>query len=648
MLEEIVTKHFVQPPEDIALVKKLDDIFDIRMTAMQGKHRKWMINLGFVRGQHWIKYDAPTRSIIDLSPKLSPRITINLVGAAVQNTLATLSLSNPTCDIIPAGTGDKDKRIAKTCQIHLNRIDRINHKSINDIRLRNNILSFGTAWKLIHWDEEIDPQLYTEVPQSVKDIEQLTAEKDVEATPGDVAEIIPSPFSILIDYPLVKKGEDIKDFIFFKLVSLEHIRNKWPDRGKYVSSEDGGSAAISELFKNTGDIFSSERPKNTVILKQYFEEKSKKHPQGRLIRWANGVKFDEGKLQNPDGKLGLLDYHWLVDSDDFYNISYVEPLIQPNVEINRIKTKQHNWLTKICKFRVAVPKSSKFNKSMYLSGEDGDVYEYFSTGGLGIQNMAIADLPPALFEKEKGLKEDFNNLAKGHIAPKQSEYPRMDSARGLKGLQERDTMFLTPAMLIWEERETEAARLKLELMREYYTKTRSVKIMGENRKVEIYNLKAGDITPNIDIKIVRGSAMPRSRSAQDDYILDIYTTTDLFGDPQNPMTRKNVLDKLDVGGGTADVFGDVELGVNLQLQEIQQMKDGKEVEVQPFHDQFTHQMVILRFLNSPEFPEIDDKEIQGRLIEHWQKHVKAIVGFSQAPPAEPPKALPSQPKPAER
>ena len=629
-------ENLVQPEPTLKLISKLDEVFQRRLNAMKPKYRKWQLNLAFEEGLQWHTFDQSKGRIVDLRPSRQKqvRVVFNLIGPFVRSTISMLSQSNPTMDVIPASFSPKDEKAAKSAQVHLDRIDIINQKSVNDILLRKNITSFGTSFKLEYWNKvpdmedlnEADPETIEDVKNMDKPVQPVPVKDETDAEKlmerekrGECGEAICSPFEILLDYPLVRKGKDIRDFIKYGLVSLDYVRASWK-AGKYVTSENVANyQVLGELFNNSNDFFAPMREENQVVLKEWFEGPSKDHPRGRHIQWAHGVLLHDGRLSHPKGKLGLFDYHWNISPSDFYGPSYVEPLIEPQIIVNRIFSKLTNWLNTNVRFRVAVPAAANFSKAKF-SG-NGDVYEYNNIGGTGALNMPIPDMPPAVFEFLFQVIANFKDIASRHEVSK-GEIPgdRM-SGRAIRSLQEADSQYLIPSMIVWEERERQVALFKLDLMREYYKTPRQAKILGEGRNVKIFNLQDTDLEAGIDINIVKGSSMPKSKVSQQSLILDLFQDK-LLGNIDDPATHKKVLRWMDIGGMTA-VYGSVEIGANLQQQEIMTMREGEPVPVQSYHDHYVHNQECLKELNMPGFPE-EAPEFQAMMVRHWQEHGEFI------------------------
>jgi len=652
------TPNLVQPQNEKALIHKYEETFTSRLNAMREHYRQWQLNLAFVRGRQWCTYDRLYGKITDLRPRGANRskVVFNLIGPFVRSTLSMLSQSHPTMDVIPASYSSKDEHAAKSAQVHLDRIDIINKKTVNDILLRKLVLDYGTGFKLEYWDSvpnmedmnESPPGSYEELVQMGKPPEKIPLTDETEEQRqerldrGECAEIICSPFEVLLDYPLVKKDSDIRDFIRYRVVSLDYIRTSYK-RGIYVQAEDVSHYGVLNEIVNTGfDLIQgvSGKSSDRVVLKEYYFAPHKGYPQGRNVHWAAGIMLHDGVLSHPKGKLGLVSYHWSIDPNDFYGESYVQPLIEPQVIINRIFSKLTDWLGKSVRFRVAVPKNAQFSKVKFQSANDGDVFEYNGAGGLGAINLPVAQIPPGIFDFLNATIQNFRDLASRHEVSKGEVPGRVESSKAIRSLQEADSQYLIPAMIVWEERERECALFKLDLMREYYKAPREVRILGEMRKVELYKLSNVDLSAGIDINVVRGSAMPKSRVAQTDFIIGLYQFG-LLGDPEDPALKKRVMRWIDVGG-IQGMYGAVEIGANLQQMEFIKMRRGEYVEAQSFHDHYTHNEECLKELNSPDF--IDrPQEYQDMVIRHWQQHrgfiaemnVGLMPGMDEQPTSSP-------------
>lgn len=655
-VKETPVKRYSPKKDERALLKTLDDLFDARLKKMREKMRQWQLNMAFVRGRQWARWDRVRGTIVDLRPRKAgqARIVFNLIGPFARSTLSMLSQSNPTMDVIPASYSTQDETAAKSAQVHLDRIDVVNKKSVNDILIRRNLIDFGTAYRLVFWNPQIHMEEYIEsAPDTMEEMIRRSnppkpmPEKDASdqawlkrAQGGEVDEMVCSPFEILVDYPLVKRGNQIRDFIRYRLVSIDYIRRHYK-KGIFVNPEkEGQFVVLNEILRNDEDIFNYDQSSQQVVLKEYYEAPTKEHPYGRNVHWAGHVILHDGRLSHPQGKLCLFDYHWEIDPNDFFGEGYVQPLIEPQVIINRIFSRMADYLNKIAKFRIAVPRNSQFSRSKYSQSGTGDVFEYNDPMGTGITNIDIPEMPASYFKHLQEVIAVMRDIASRHEVSKGQAPGRVDSGRGIDMLQRADSDYLIPPMIIWEERERQVAKAKLEFMRAYYKDPRSARILGEGRKLEIYTLKAADLSEGIDVNIVRGSSMPINKQAQNNYIIELFQMG-LMGDVTDPTVRSKTLRLLDLGG-VEGLFGTIEQGVNLQLWEIRQILEGEQATVEAWHNHYVHNYEILKFMNSPKFKTLPP-QIQEAIVDHWRRHadfIKAMNSGGLPPEEEKPAPMP--------
>lgn len=623
-------RKLAQTQEEKALLGRLDDEFNRRVNNRKPKDAQWLLNLAFFRGDQYSTMDAMTGRVIDLRGmyKDRSRIVCNLILGAVNDTLATLCQSDQQIEIIPASGSEKDIDNAKTCQIHLDRIDTLNHRRLLDIALRWNMLLFCRGYRLVFYDftrGEGDP-MADPIPLKWKGGE-------MQRRTGEVSELVLNPFELLFDYPAVQDDCDVTNFMRFRVMPIDWVRNNY-EQGKFVEAEQNvGGVILSKYYNSVAGVTGDSNPSNMVVFKEYYEAATTGYPQGRLIQWANGVKLHEGVLSHPKGELGLFGYRWSIDTNDYYNISYVEPLIGPQKDLNRFKNKIQRWMDKIVRFRLAVPKGAKIVKSQLTGADDGDIMEFNPIGGVGVTHIPVPELPQSLFRGLENAFLTFDRVAHLHEISRGQVPGRVDSGNAIGRLQEAETRNLVVPMIHWEEKDCEVARFKLDLMRHYYPneKGKEAKIIGEMRSVEVYSLRGVDVAANIDVKIIKGSAMPKSRMAQNAWTLELYKAG-LLGPVNHPMVIKKVQSLLGFTG-QSDVYGDVDINVNQQKEENVRLDKGEDVPVEKWHDHYVSNLIILKTMQSVTFKD-KPKKVRAAYVRHWEAHAQYILAMNQAPVPE--------------
>ena len=640
---------YIPTRDERHLVSYLERQFDERLANMRERHRQWILNFAIEQGKQWHTYSRTARKIIEV-PSRNPdklRVTLNLIEGSVSDTLGMLTQSDPRVEIVPSSFSQHDKETATSARVHIERIHDDIKKDELDAELWTLVLMTGVGFRFIYWDpmkgeniyikdsdyERSDSEeegriidAYEASSNEVKDKNITKALKSIGKVhvlkTGDVNETIIPPWNILLEQSVIKDSH-INNFIWFRLVDLKDIRNTWV-KGKYVKEEGIQGNTLSELFSGVNEHYKPMETEHAVILKSKFQLPDSEFPEGRVIHWANGVILYDGPLQHPDRKLCLIPYHWKINPLSFWNTSYVEQLIEPNVIVNRVLTALNQWLMEIAKFRAAVPRGSKISKVNVSGVSTGTVLEYTPIAGVPWQNIDIPEAPSTMWRMLDNVISIYDRIAHSYEVNRGQRAPgRVEAGFAINQLQEASTQFLATPLRLYEIREKEAIRIYLEFMQDKYLEDREAKILGESRETEVYTLIGRDLSTNIDIKIVKGSALPRSKIGQNAYVMEL-VNNGLLGDPSNdPEARRKVLKMLELTG-LEDVWGDNNIGFSQQQYELKQFAKGGDAKVEPWHDHYASNIVLLRHMNSRAFREQPDQYKQ-KVIQHWQEHAQALV-----------------------
>jgi len=79
-----------------------------------------------------------------------------------------------------------------------------------------------------------------------------------------------------------------------------------------------------------------------------------------------------------------------------------------------------------------------------------------------------------------------------------------------------------------------------------YTVPRLITVLGRNSEPEVLEFSSEAIDEHADISVKAGSALPQSRAARVQSVLELHNQG-LFGDPQDPDVRRRVLGLLELG-----------------------------------------------------------------------------------------------------
>jgi hypothetical protein len=124
-------------------------------------------------------------------------------------------------------------------------------------------------------------------------------------------------------------------------------------------------------------------------------------------------------------------------------------------------------------------------------------------------------------------------------------------------LREQDAHGAIPAHAVFEEAFEALGSRLLQRVAEGYDDGRMIKVSGRDNEYEVIAFKGADLRNNTDVSVKRQSSMPDSRLDREAEIMNRYQAG-LYGDPQDPEVRREVLNMLDDVPKDPD-YGEVKL-----------------------------------------------------------------------------------------
>ena len=286
-------------PEEVQLVNTF-------MRAMEPIHRvytqQWFMNLANYTGNQYLMYDGVTRKFtLPPSPSWRVRLVINKILPIIRIQIAKIKEANPTFFVSPSSPEKSDFDAAK-----------VGSKFIKSIKESN---EFGDTYDdMIHWVATCgnayifplyDENAGHEIVEPVKDELGNVVVNPENGEPlvdrfftGDLAFDLANPFEVVPDFSTLKWNEQFA-LVKKKLRSIEYIEDKY---GVKVDPEpmdmsyenilrSMSQATATGFFTQQRDIVS-----HAAIVKDYYQNPSKKYPRGRHIIVSNNKLLHSGEL----------------------------------------------------------------------------------------------------------------------------------------------------------------------------------------------------------------------------------------------------------------------------------------------------------------------------------------------------------------
>lgn len=544
-----------QTEEDKSIVafvrQKLEDArsFGAR-TAQEGIN---LTNIAYLCGFDSVFFDSTSRTF---KPIASPsrllrqnKVHVNRILPTVQNRLARLCKNPPRYDVRPKSGDEEDKDAARLGEHVL--IQLWDQLAINRKRIPMTMWTqqCGVGYFKACWDPTLGPKRVTkkEKREGVEgaDEYEIVAEGDIRVDVCSFFEVFPDP--------LAKSWDEIRYLLQAKIRPIDYFANQYPDKGHLVKEEDCWlnsltyEQRINSINTTTGAGSVSSQMKNSAIEISYYEKASNKHPYGRHIIVANGVKLKDDAL--PIDEIPFVKFDDIVIGGKFNSESIITHLRPLQDQINRGKTMRAAFLNRTLTGKYSVPRGANLAREA-LNDQSGEVLEYdqvpSAPDGGRPQVMETPSIPQYAFQEEETLKLDMDDTAGMNQASRGQMPSASIPALGMQLLVEQDDTRIGIEVEQHEHSYADLGRILLKFVGDKYETDRLLKIAGQNMEYTVRKFKGSDLRDNFDVHVIRGSTLPGSKVLKRQEIMNLHQQG-YFGNPTDPLVTQNVLSMLEYG-----------------------------------------------------------------------------------------------------
>lgn len=176
-------------------------------------------------------------------------------------------------------------------------------------------------------------------------------------------------------------------------------------------------------------------------------------------------------------------------------------------------------------------------------------------------------------------------------------------------LQEEDDTKISPTIMEYEDCMERVAWLDLMVIAERYDTPRTTRIYRNHAEPEVLDFTGNMLNGIAGVVCQSGSALPRSKAAKQQYILDLW-------DRKLEQDPRKVREMLELNQGEPDEW---EQAMNQAERENKMLQQGLQPEVREWYNHPAHHYVHRTFMISPEFFDLDPA-IQQRFNDHDEEH----------------------------
>ncbi len=545
----------------------VNDFYDHGLTHRRPYERQWYLNMAYFMDFQWVTWNDQRRILeVPDAPSWRVRIVDNKIMPCVMHTVARLTQNRPMYVVVPAKPDDSSVNATEVSRKALVNAHRIAKMDILNQRLMLWMCIYGTAFKEPYFDVAAGPRMRgtkTYIDDATGQEMPLVLEgKPVpyDIAMGEVDCDILSPFNVIPEAGATTL-EKMRRVMVVKQVSLEWIRQVFPESGKFVRSEDrvNVSSLEKQLVQLLGEKFQTPALRETdttrerygyATLKILREKPSIEFPAGRCIIVAGDVLLKSGplpyKFMQERSTLGLVKYDYIPIGERFWGKAPLESMIPPQCEYNRTLSQliENKNLMSRPKWMAAYGHKIK---QTAITSEPGEVVEYQPVGNATEPHpVTPPSIPQYVFQILEISEKDMDDIGLIARVSRGEAPPGVKSGIAISYLQEKDNSVFGPLMVRFEASEAESGTYTLEIIKECYQEPRLLKLLGEDNQVEIEEFMASDDMPT-EVWVQSGSTMPTSLAARQQ-LIELYFEKGILGDPADPRVRMRALRLAEIGG----------------------------------------------------------------------------------------------------
>jgi len=525
-------------------------------------------------------------------------------------------------------------RVATKCISH--------NDYINDVEalfadMADDLVNTGNGWVTWQWLEDEEYFGYMPILQdgiTIKDGKAVGGKPRHEKVNGEVIGYSPSLYNIRPDtaattrrgmrWLIEIKEVPISDVLdAFPKIKKEDIENEitgkeQPSAQKFL----GMSVKVEDRQEQEGirDI------DKTVILAYYWERKTRRFPEGRLIITLGNL----GLYAGPNPALGEIPYWHFGFKKCGNSLWHTGPMYHVQSmqrEFNRmcsiISEHIEGW-----KPKVGVPVNAFVKEGAFTS----DSLELIKMHEGAEKPFVIntPELSSAVAATRDFYQSVFNIVANVHEVS-YSQLPKYASrapASLFSMMLEQESIKMSPMIKKFNRSIMEMGSFRLRLMEKYYEKERLIKVVGEGEETAVEYFRGANLEGNYDVKLVIGVSLHQSKVIQQRLLLELK-------EAGAPFDWNRIIKLLSLGDVGEELREDVadEARAERENQAFindtykKKYKEGG-VEIYLHDDHEKHMDVHTTLRKSTESQRWDTKKLTD-LDEHIQHHWLAILKLQE-------------------
>lgn len=617
----------------------------------------WWENIATFMGDFWVEWDIHKRRLAEpvRKPDHRVRIPINLAQPAVRTELAKLVKNRPILDVMARSSDQSDLNSAKVGDKIMNNYC---ERQFNLARVRRRMLHWvlmcGLGGILVDWDETalgtidvlcdqggnpiFDPRA---IEQYKNEMEQKKEPLNYKKIPqGELVVEQVSPFEATWDFSK-NYCEDGWWCMVSKVYDLDEIYRRWD---KHVEHEAGAMPGIIEQrlmgrFDLTGKL--ATRPthvqKMATVHQLWFKPGHPKFPDGLCFTFTKDVildnrNFDYGHSDLPLHMMGHIPF-----PVGQIPMSILQQVRGPVLELSKTESQMMENRNLMANPPWLIAKQLQITKE--IQNKPGARIEFnYMPNVPEPKPVQMPDMPKYVTDLIELLKEHILDIS-GQGETSQGKVPAgARSGVAIAYLQEEDDTRIGTTVQEFEELIERMGGQMLRIIASKYNTPRTVRIYKKHGDDEVFDFMGTMLDGAAAVVCQAGSALPRSKAAKQQYILDLW-------DRKLEQDPRKVRQMLELSEGEPDEW---EVDLDQAERENHELQLGEDPGVKEWYNHPAHHYVHRNFMKSADYQALPE-ETQQLFDQHDQEHTyyeelqAQQAAAAQAPPGGAPGGAPSGP-----
>ena len=619
--------------DEKSLIAFGEDFFERSAKAKRKKEQQWLLNLAFIAGDQLVKVNRQTGALDRVDTEHDPdwvvRIVDNRILPVYRTMVSKLTKNKPRPTAKANSREESDIQAARAAikleENHWNTLE----MDVKHPELVSWLVATGNVFVKQYWNDKKGDQVIdladmdTEAGLTEEGLPRMKpdAKGPIEFTLGDTDLLIRSPFNAY-PQPGKMKMREMRIFGDAEIMDIDEIEDLY---GKKIQPESDNK--FVRVHQSVEGIVSrgkdEQKPDNSAVVKELYVLPCSQFPDGIEFAWAQDVLLHHKEKceEIPITHIGLIDIpgqFWFKD------------IIEDVIPIQR------RWNTLLAK--VEMHNDFYNDPPVVIDPELIDIEEWTSEPGLLLEKkksggeppwvMPVPMLDPAIFKEMEILDAQFEIVPILHKVSYGKETPHAKSGIAINFLQEKDDDIIRPLIENLEAGYADIFKRDFKLCQDNYMEDRGFAIVGEDNETEWIEFKKANLDAGVDVGVEPGSAMPRSKIAQQAMVLDMLREG-FFTDPRTGKPDYAKALKYMEFGSVNDIYEEAALDSSQAKRENEGMKEGQPALAENWHNHGAHFYEHNRYRKSADY-EKQPPEVKELFEVHIAEH-EAFMQPQQAP-----------------